>query len=72
MKAYEFPVRITLDGRLELPNALSKLLPGNEVVRIIVLVREPTDSEEGSAWARLTTEQFSSGYSEADAIYDNL
>jgi len=29
MKAYEFPCKVTSEGRLELPNALMKLLPAN-------------------------------------------
>ena len=70
MKAYEFPVKVTSDGRLELPDALLKLLPGNQTVRVIILVSEPTDMEEQAAWSRLTAEQFFAGYSEADAIYD--
>jgi len=28
--------------------------------------------EEQAAWSRLTAEQFSAGYSEADAIYDRI
>lgn len=33
---------------------------------------DATDIDEKTAWSQLTTEQFFSGYSEADAIYDNL
>ncbi len=33
---------------------------------------DATDIDEKNAWSQLTTEQFFSGYSEADAIYDNL
>jgi len=72
MKAYEFPVKVTSDGRLVWPDSLSEVLPGNQVVRVIVLVSEPTDTEEKVAWSQLTTEQFFAGYSEADAIYDRL
>lgn len=31
-----------------------------------------TDIDEKTAWSQFTAEQFFSGYSEADAIYDNL
>ena len=72
MKAYEFPVKVTSDGKLAWPDSLSEVLPGNQVVRVIVLVSEPTDTEEKVAWSQLTTEQFFAGYSEADAIYDRL
>lgn len=72
MKAYEFPIRVTSDGRFELPDVLLKLLPSNQVVRVIILINEPTDIEEQTAWSRLTTEQFFAGYSEADAAYDRV
>jgi len=72
MKAYEFPCKVTSEGRLELPNALMKLLPANQVVRIIILLSEPTEKAEEEVWARLTTEQFLNGYSEADAVYDEI
>jgi hypothetical protein len=72
MKAYEFPVKVTPDGKLALPDTLLKLLPNNQVVRIILLVSEPTDVEEQAAWSQLTSEQFLAGYSEADTIYDRI
>ena len=72
MRAYEFPIKVTSDGKLELPGALLKLLPGNQVVRVIILISEPTDKEEQAAWSRLTVEQFFAGYSEADAVYDRI
>lgn len=72
MKAYEFPGKVTSEGKLELPDTVQKVLPGNREVRVIVLVSEPGDLEEHAAWARLTAEQFISGYSEADAVYDRI
>jgi len=72
MKAYEFPIKVTSDGKIELPEALLKLLPSNQVVRVIILVRESADVEEQTAWSCSTTEQFLAGYSEADAIYDRV
>jgi hypothetical protein len=39
MKAYEFPCKVTSEGRLELPDALMKLLPANQVVQVIILLR---------------------------------
>jgi hypothetical protein len=72
MRAYEYPVKVTSEGKLELPDALrDKLLP-NQVVRIIVLINEPVDSEAKPDWPKLTAEQFLAGYSEADAAYDHL
>lgn len=72
MKAYEFSVKVNPEGHLEFPEALSELLPRDQIVRVIILVHEPTDFEEQEAWSRLTTEQFFAGYSEADAIYDRV
>ena len=70
MKAYEIPVEITSEGKLELPESLLAQLPREQVVRVIILVNEPADLEEHTAWSSLTEEQFVSGYSEADSIYD--
>jgi len=72
MKAYEFPTKVTPDGKLELPDKLLKLLSDNQIVRVIILISEPTDIGEQSAWFRLTAEQFFAGYSEADSIYDKV
>ena len=72
MKAYEFPCKVTPAGRLELPDTLTKLLPANHVVRVIILLSELTEIEDNEVWARLTAEQFLTGYSEADAIYDEV
>jgi hypothetical protein len=65
MKAYEFPVKIAPDGKIELPNKLSKLLPNNQTIRVIILVEEQTDDDQVS-WSHITTEQFLAGYSEVD------
>ena len=59
-------------GRLELPEALTKLSPANQVVRVIILLNEPTEREDEEAWTRLTAEQFFAGYSEADAVYEEI
>jgi hypothetical protein len=39
---------------------------------MLILINEPTDADEQTAWSRLTAEQFLAGYNEADAIYDKL
>ena len=71
MKAYEIPVKVTAEGKVELPDALLASLPRNQVVRVIILVPEPLDQEE-EAWADLAAAQFLAGYSEADSIYDRF
>ncbi|MEW5989409.1 MAG: hypothetical protein AB1791_22505 [Chloroflexota bacterium] len=72
MKAYEFPVQVTPEGEFAIPNEFRTILPRGEIVRLIILVQEPTDADEQKAWARLTAEQFLTGYSEADSVYDSL
>jgi len=52
-------------------DALLKLLPGNQVVRVLILFDDARDMEE-AAWSRLAAEQFLAGYSEADAAYDKV
>jgi len=72
MKAYEFPAKVTPEGRLEFPESLLQHLPGNQQVRVIILVSEPIEEEEEAAWHRLAAEQFFADYSDADAIYDQI
>jgi hypothetical protein len=70
MKAYEIPVKVAAEGKMELPDALLAVLPRNQTVRVIILVPESADREEDTAWSRLATEQFLAGYSETDSVYD--
>ena len=70
MKAYEFPAKVTLEGRLEFSESLLQHLPINQQVRVIILVGEPTGEE--AAWRRLGAEQFFTDYSDTDAIYDQI
>ena len=70
MKAYEFPIKVNAEGKLDIPSAITEILPSGQVVRLIILIREPEDVDEQAAWADLAAEQFLAGYSEADAIYD--
>ncbi len=70
MEAYEFQAKVTADGRLIVPEAFASKLLQQPVVRVIVLIGEPSAIREGQAWSRLTTEQFFAGYSDTDAIYD--
>lgn len=72
MKAYEFPAQLKDNGKLELPDAILKLIPDGQTVRIIILVNESDDPKEQFAWSKLTAEQFLAGYSEADSVYDKM
>ncbi|MEG4485442.1 hypothetical protein [Microcoleus sp. D2_18a_B4] len=52
-------------------------MAANQEVRVIVLVKGSTDTEEdeeeeNAAWQILAAEQLLAGYSEEDAIYDNI
>ncbi len=72
MKLYDFPSRITREGGLQIPDELYELLPADQPVRVIILVPDVDDAEEQAAWSRFTAEQFLSGYSDADSIYDRI
>ena len=72
MRAYEFPTKVTPEGKLELPDTLRNLLPNDQEVRVLILVSEPEDTDEDAAWSRLAAEQFLAGYADEDAIYDNI
>jgi hypothetical protein len=72
MKAYEFLAQPTSEGKLQLPETISKTLSTHQTVRVILLIDEATDLEEKTAWSQLTAEKFFSGYNEADAIYDTI
>jgi hypothetical protein len=72
MKAYEFPLKVTPDGSLEVPDALRNKLLDEQVGQVIVLVKEPSDVDDQADWSRLSGERFLAGYSEADAIYDKI
>ena len=72
MRAYESPAKVTSEGKLEVPDALLKCLPSNQVVKVIVLVSDQEDIEEQVAWSSLISEQFFGGYDDVDAIYDRL
>ena len=72
MKAYEVVTQVTPEGEFVLPATLVAQLPRQQIIRVIVLVPEPADLEEQTAWSFLTAEQFFAGYSEADAVYDQM
>ena len=72
MRAYEIPIKVSAEGKIELPDALLAQLPHEQMIRVIILVPESTDEGEQVAWPRLTADQFYAGYSEADSIYDMI
>lgn len=67
MKAYEYYAEVLPDGHLSIPKGLKDKLKPDSKVRIMLLL----DDEE-TAWNNFSMSQFLHGYSEKDAIYDNL
>jgi hypothetical protein len=67
MKAYEYYGEVLADGHLSIPEGLKDKLKADSKIRVMLLL----DDEE-AAWDKLSTSQFLKGYSEKDAIYDNL
>lgn len=67
MKAYEYFGEVLSDGHLSLPEELKEKLKTDSKVRVVLLL----DDEE-TAWDKFSASQFLKGYSEKDAIYDNL
>jgi hypothetical protein len=70
VKAYELPLEIGRDGKIELPEAIARHIPAGKTARVIILVPDPADAGEQTAWNCLSAEQFAAGYAEADAVYD--
>jgi hypothetical protein len=67
MKAYEYFAEVLPDGHLSIPEDLKEKLNTNSKIRVMLLI----DDEE-TAWNSLSMSQFLKGYSEKDALYDNL
>jgi hypothetical protein len=69
MKAVEFQSQLNPDQTLTVPEAVIGAIPIGQAVRVLVLIAEPDADLE---WERLTAEDFGQGYTEADAVYDQL
>ncbi len=72
MIAYEMPIKVSNDGKLEMPANLVSLLPHNRMVKVIVLIPEQNEVDEEKEWSTLTSNEFLAGYSDFDSIYDGL
>jgi hypothetical protein len=72
MRAYEYPVKVSSEGKLELPDALLKVLPPNQIVRVIILMNEHRDGSADADWSEVSAQQFLAGYVDADAAYDTI
>ena len=67
MKAYEYYAEVLPDGHLSLPEELREKIRRDAKVRVMVLLED-----EDAAWNDFAATQFLKGYSEKDALYDNL
>jgi hypothetical protein len=71
MKAYEFPAKVTPDGLLELPPELQQRLSDAPAATVVLVIKEQTSSSD-EVWSEMTAQQFLAGYSDTDAIYDQI
>lgn len=68
MEAYEFPVKISSDRKIEIPDKYKNNISPNQEVNVIILIKDETEED----WNNLTLKEFFEGYSEKDSIYDKL
>lgn len=68
MEAYEFPVKISSDRKIEIPDKYKKNISPNQEVNVIILIKDETEED----WNNLTLKEFFEGYNEKDSIYDKL
>lgn len=69
MKALEFK-GILKNKTIQVPDNLAEELPEGKDVRVIVLIEEKENTEKAH-FKNLAAEQFLSGYSDSDSIYDD-
>lgn len=69
MKHFEFQTYVSDNATVKIPAEVAAQIERDRPVRVVVLV---PDRSEDRQWAELTTEQFLQGYSDGDAIYDDL
>jgi len=68
MEAYEFPVKISSDRKIEIPDKYKNNISPNQEVNVIILIKDETEED----WNNLTLKEFFEGYNEKDSIYDKL
>ena len=69
MKAIEFQTKLHSSDAIDIPLSYQGQLKSDQEVRVIVLI---ADTSEDESWKKLTTKQFFVGYSDEDAVYDNI
>ena len=67
MKALEYYAEMLPDGHLSVPEKIKDILTGESKIRVMLLLED-----DEATWRNFTVAEFMSGYSEKDAMYDNL
>jgi hypothetical protein len=67
MKAYEYYAEILPDGHLSVPEDLRGRLEVDSKIRVMLLLED-----DETIWNAQAISQFMKGYSDRDAIYDDI
>lgn len=67
MKPYEYYAEVLADGHLSIPEDLKDKLKPDSKIRVMLML-----DDEDALWNDMAMSQFIKGYSDKDAIYDNL
>ncbi len=68
MEAFEFPVKISKDKRIDIPDKYKKNLLPDQEVKVIILIKDEAEED----WNRLTLREFFEGYDSKDSLYDKI
>jgi hypothetical protein len=68
MKAIEFEGKLIGQDSIRIPDSISRELPADSTVRVILL----WENEEDSAWRALGTATFAAAYAPEDDVYEEL
>jgi len=69
MKTLDFTAEVKADNTLSVPAEVADQVRDAGAVRVVIILPDP---DEDADWRRLGMERFLQGYSEADALYDEL
>jgi hypothetical protein len=67
MKTYKYYAEVLADGHLSIPEDLKDKLKPDSKIRVMLML-----DDEDTLWNDMAMSQFIKGYSDKDAIYDNL
>jgi hypothetical protein len=71
MKVLAFQAQLSPDHTLAVPANVAQEIQAEQSVHVVLLLPEEENGGDQS-WASLSAEQFLAGYSDSDAIYDQL